>query len=298
MAPASSDREGINGLVQQLSEMAIRVEDDDLPLLSRMHSTFEALVSACEQEGNNALAEQMRKMSADVEHIILEEVDDTHAALEQLVETINKLTVDINSITSSESDMQAGPSSESQTELEVDQRQDQVFDEPVQHESADSPPAAPASGTSTENNSSQPGPNEPVSDEPAYVPEPLLIPDSELDFLQGFVEEAGEHIEAIEAAVLEVERDPEDTSKVDDLFRPFHTIKGASGFLNLRDVNSLTHEAETLLDQCRKGQRVATSGIIDIVFDVVDILKTQFSSLSNYISSPTGQAIPMPPWQI
>jgi two-component system, chemotaxis family, sensor kinase CheA len=123
---------------------------------------------------------------------------------------------------------------------------------------------------------------------------PLVLKEQELDFVRSFVEEAAEHIEAIEAALLEVERTPTDLTRVNDLFRPFHTIKGAAGFLNLADIISVTHEAETLLDQARKGERAITPGIIDLVFDVVDILKAQMGGIAAYLSNPTGGPVPQP----
>ncbi len=134
-----------------------------------------------------------------------------------------------------------------------------------------------------------------TASEPPYKSQPLRIPKQEEEFLQGFIEEAGEHIEAIEAAVLGVEQAPDDAEQIDALFRPFHTVKGAAGFLNLRDVVSLTHEAETLLDQARKGQRAITPGLIDLVFNVVDVLKAQIGAIRTYLANPTGDEIPQPP---
>lgn len=130
---------------------------------------------------------------------------------------------------------------------------------------------------------------------PPHVAEPLKIDEKETEFVKGFVEEAGEHIEAIEAALLEVERAPDNTAHVDNLFRPFHTIKGMAGFLNLRDIGCLTHEAETLMDQARKGKRDITPGMIDLVFDVVDILKAQINAIANHLANPQGNIVPQPP---
>jgi two-component system chemotaxis sensor kinase CheA len=129
----------------------------------------------------------------------------------------------------------------------------------------------------------------------AYSSEPLILDPKEYEFVQAFVEEASEHIESVEQAVLEVERDPGDAEQIDSLFRPFHTIKGMAGFLNLRDINCLTHEVETLLDQGRKGKREVTPGTIDLIFDVVDILKAQINAVGAYISNPTGEPVAQPP---
>ncbi|MBN2560723.1 MAG: chemotaxis protein CheW [Phycisphaerae bacterium] len=131
-------------------------------------------------------------------------------------------------------------------------------------------------------------------DEPPYEQTPLKIDEKVLEFIQGFLEEAGEHIDAIETALLEVERAPDDSANIDNLFRPFHTIKGMAGFLNLRDINCLTHEAETIMDQARKGQRSVTPGLIDLVFDVVDVLKAQISAIASHLADPQGDTVPQP----
>jgi two-component system chemotaxis sensor kinase CheA len=136
---------------------------------------------------------------------------------------------------------------------------------------------------------------EPASEEPPYEQVPQKIDAKEMEFIKGFLEEASEHIQAIEAALLEVERSPEDKNSIDNLFRPFHTIKGMAGFLNLRDIMCLTHEAETLMDQARKGKRQVNAGLIDVVFDVVDILKAQLKGISAYLAGPAGDDVYQPP---
>ncbi len=157
--------------------------------------------------------------------------------------------------------------------------------------SASAPPAAQSAETPVAEAQSLAGEDA----APPYEQVPLVIDAKELEFLKGFVEEAREHIEAIEAALLEVERAPDDPDCIGNLFRPFHTIKGMAGFLNLRDINCLTHEAETLLDQGRKGQRQMTAGFIDLIFDVVDILKAQVEAISAFTLQPGSDPVPQPP---
>ena len=128
--------------------------------------------------------------------------------------------------------------------------------------------------------------------EPPYEQRPLTIKENEVEFVKGSIEEATEHVESVEAAVLEVERAPGDAEKINDLFRPCHAIKGMAGFLNLRDVNCLTHEVETLLDQGRKSHRKITPGLLDLILDVVDILKVQITAIAAY---PDSDAVAQPP---
>jgi two-component system chemotaxis sensor kinase CheA len=127
-----------------------------------------------------------------------------------------------------------------------------------------------------------------------YVSEPLVIDLSERDHLTGFIDESREHTDKIETALLEVEANPSDTAKINELFRSFHTIKGIAGFLNLRDINRLTHEVETLLDLARKSALSLTPATIDLVFSTIDFLKRQVAELANYLAKPTGKPVPQP----
>jgi two-component system chemotaxis sensor kinase CheA len=93
---------------------------------------------------------------------------------------------------------------------------------------------------------------------------------------------------------LEVEANNTDAEKLNELFRPFHTIKGIAGFLNLRDINRLTHEIETILDQGRRGETTINAGVVDLIFAAVDTLKTQLGAIRQYMAAPTGEPCPQP----
>ena len=127
-----------------------------------------------------------------------------------------------------------------------------------------------------------------------YVSEPLVFRADEVEHLQGFLEESVEHLDAIEGALLEVEQNPTDASKINELFRPFHTIKGIAGFLNLRDINRLTHEIETILDLARKSEMALTARTIELIFSAIDILTVQVAAIREYLAAPSGDLIPQP----
>lgn len=128
----------------------------------------------------------------------------------------------------------------------------------------------------------------------AYVAEPLFLDMSEKEHLLGFVDESAEHMDVIETGLLEIEQHPTDTGKINELFRPIHTIKGIAGFLNLRDINRLTHEVETILDLGRKQEMQLTAPIIDLIFSAVDVLKRQMSSLGTFLHAPNDEPVPQP----
>ena len=80
-----------------------------------------------------------------------------------------------------------------------------------------------------------------------------------------FIIEAKEHLETIEPNLLELEKAPDNLSLLNEIFRPMHSLKGASGFLGLNLMNGLAHKAENILDELRKGTMAVTSEIMDTI---------------------------------
>jgi len=104
----------------------------------------------------------------------------------------------------------------------------------------------------------------------AAAPAPLS---QDPELLADFVLESREHLAAVEAQVLAVERDPADKEALNAVFRGFHTIKGLAGFLELREVQGLAHEVETILDRARNSQLTITASAIDVVLQSADHLR-------------------------
>ncbi|MGA2025650.1 MAG: chemotaxis protein CheA [Syntrophobacteraceae bacterium] len=96
------------------------------------------------------------------------------------------------------------------------------------------------------------------------------IQDPEL--LRDFIEEAKENLSTIELNMLGLERNPKDIEAMNAVFRPFHSIKGVAGFINLIEIHRLSHEVESLLDLARSGKLAITDSVIDIVLGATDIL--------------------------
>ncbi len=111
------------------------------------------------------------------------------------------------------------------------------------------------------------------------------LPDfmQDADLVAGFIAEAFEHLEAIEVHVLDLEQAPDDIDIINNIFRPFHTIKGVSGFLNLTTINKLAHSTENLLDDVRNNKLTMSADIIDVVLGVGDYLRSMVQNLSDML---------------
>jgi len=122
------------------------------------------------------------------------------------------------------------------------------------------------------------------ADEP---PEAEMMEIQDPDLLKDFLEEAKEHLSSIELNILALETNPGDQEAINAIFRPFHSIKGVAGFLNLKDIHHLTHEVENLLDDARSNKLQITDEVIDIILKAVDVLKLLLGHLEQSMMDGT-----------
>ncbi len=128
--------------------------------------------------------------------------------------------------------------------------------------------------------------------EPAPTPEadaPLVFDDPEL--LANFLVEAQEHLDGIETRLVYLEQHPDDLEAVNAIFRPFHTLKGVAGFLNLGQIQELSHEVEWLLDRVRDGQVMVFMELVNLVLEAVDLLKDMLADLQEALGEGRGPAV-------
>lgn len=97
-----------------------------------------------------------------------------------------------------------------------------------------------------------------------------LLGDPEMAEL--FIGEAIDHLGTIEAALLSLDERPGDVALLNDIFRPFHTIKGNAGALGVASVQEVAHRVENLLDLARSGRHRVGPTEVDLVLRSVDVL--------------------------
>ncbi|MBC8247107.1 MAG: chemotaxis protein CheA [Deltaproteobacteria bacterium] len=117
----------------------------------------------------------------------------------------------------------------------------------------------------------------------------IEVREEDREIMGDFVLESLDNLSTIEISLIDLEQDPGDVETINAIFRPFHTIKGVSSFLNLEKINKLAHSAENLLDHARNGAIQIDAGIIDIVLESVDMLKKMIQNVQGALES--GSAI-------
>ncbi len=78
------------------------------------------------------------------------------------------------------------------------------------------------------------------------------------EILQEFLSEAFEHLERFDQDMEQLDAAPADVAALEEAHRSLHTIKGASGFLALSQLETLTAAGELLLGRAQKGQLTLT----------------------------------------
>jgi two-component system, chemotaxis family, sensor kinase CheA len=128
---------------------------------------------------------------------------------------------------------------------------------------------------------------EPIAEIPAQsVPaEELRVAQGDIPLVCDFIQESGEHLDSAEANLLTIEENPQDSDAVNAIFRAFHTIKGVAGFLNLKDIGSLAHVTENLLDLARKGTLTISGASTDVIFEAIDMMKQMLGGLKDAIEN-------------
>ncbi|MFC5558080.1 chemotaxis protein CheW [Ureibacillus thermophilus] len=100
-------------------------------------------------------------------------------------------------------------------------------------------------------------------------------------YLDMFIEESKEHLQACSDLLLELEKNPNDISIVNEIFRSAHTLKGMAATMGFEDLADLTHKMENVLDAIRNEKIKVDSNLLDIVFESVDHLEAMITDIAS-----------------
>jgi two-component system chemotaxis sensor kinase CheA len=120
------------------------------------------------------------------------------------------------------------------------------------------------------------------------------------DFISGFMndyfEESDEHLGTVRGILLSLESldgvQQIAPSTLDEMFRIFHSIKGISGMVQLRDAEMLAHEMESYLRALRRREAILTPAGVDALVAGVDTLERVIvARRENRAAPPISSAI-------
>ncbi|BAJ65138.1 chemotaxis protein CheA [Anaerolinea thermophila] len=128
----------------------------------------------------------------------------------------------------------------------------------------------------------------------------MISPDTPFSDLEGFFEEADEHLQGITRLLLEFEQrysgaekdrplsaleKAQQVEKINALFRSFHTLKGLCGMVGLSAGAELSHAMESILREIREGHLPFSAELIGALIEGVKRLTVVIAALRE---SPAG----------
>ncbi|HET7522166.1 MAG TPA: chemotaxis protein CheA, partial [Bacillales bacterium] len=99
-------------------------------------------------------------------------------------------------------------------------------------------------------------------------------------YLEVFVDESREHLQTMNDGLLVLEKQKDDSSAVQEIFRAAHTLKGMSATMGYEQMAELTHQMENVLDAVRKGQLSTGKNIVDVLLRAADGLEMMVEDIA------------------
>jgi two-component system chemotaxis sensor kinase CheA len=95
-----------------------------------------------------------------------------------------------------------------------------------------------------------------------------------------FINEAQEHLEALNQSMVDLEKDPGNPDVLTEIFRSAHTLKGMSATMGFDQLTELAHEMENVLDGLRGGDIEVSTDIVDLLFGCFDMLGAMVADIA------------------
>jgi two-component system, chemotaxis family, sensor kinase CheA len=99
-------------------------------------------------------------------------------------------------------------------------------------------------------------------------------------YLSMFLEESMDNLQSLNQALLQLEQDPNDIDKLNEIFRIAHTIKGMAATMGYSSVAELTHKMEDVLSKFRNGELKVTETVVTVLFQCLDTLEAMVNNIS------------------
>lgn len=108
-------------------------------------------------------------------------------------------------------------------------------------------------------------------------------------YLSMFLEECMDNLQTLNEALLQLEQEPNNVDKLNEIFRVAHTIKGMAATMGYSNMAELTHKMEDVLSKFREGELKVTEKVVTTLFQCLDTLE----NMVNNISEDRGENIPI-----
>lgn len=114
----------------------------------------------------------------------------------------------------------------------------------------------------------------------------------DLELCNLFRIESAEHLQKLDAGLLQLEKTPNDQSLVQEIFREAHSLKGSARMLGLIDIQGLANTVEDMLGEVRSGKLAITADVIKPQLLTLDkIRKLVAEVVGDSVSGPSPETV-------
>lgn len=100
-------------------------------------------------------------------------------------------------------------------------------------------------------------------------------------YLEIFIDETKEHLQNLNEQLLVLEKEPENTEPINEIFRAAHSLKGMAGTMGYKRMQRLTHDMENVFSEIRNGKMKVASNLVDVLFRGLDALEGYLANIQN-----------------
>lgn len=98
-------------------------------------------------------------------------------------------------------------------------------------------------------------------------------------YLEMFLGESMDNLQTLNESLLELEQNPDDVDKLNEIFRVAHTIKGMAATMGFSNIAELTHKMEDVLSEFRNGELKVNQDVVTVLFDCLDTLEKMVNNI-------------------
>lgn len=100
-------------------------------------------------------------------------------------------------------------------------------------------------------------------------------------YLEIFIDETKEHLQSLNEQLLILEKEPDNSETINEIFRAAHSLKGMAGTMGYKRMQRLTHDMENVFSEIRTGKMSVKAELVDVLFRGLDALESYLTNIVN-----------------
>lgn len=112
-------------------------------------------------------------------------------------------------------------------------------------------------------------------------------------YLEIFIDESNEHLQNLSDQLMILEKEPENSDTINEIFRAAHSLKGMAGTMGYKRMQNLTHDMENVFSEVRNGNIKVNASMVDCLFQCLDALEEYVTNIQQNQDEGTNDNEPI-----